>query len=85
MKLIIDIEKSAYTDLCNGHTSDAIREAVLKGEPIKYGSWIPERSTCKCSACGHHVDARGIGAATHYCSFCGANMWGEEDESHNNR
>ena len=40
----------------------------------KTGHWIPTYGNVKCSACGHTEEAGGVGKATHYCSFCGADM-----------
>lgn len=45
----------------------------------KSGKWIPDHGNVKCSVCGHIADARSIGAATHYCSFCGAEMKGGKE------
>ena len=54
---------------------DIIRNlsSVTPQEPRK-GHWIPTYGNVECSVCGHTEEARGVGKATHYCSFCGAKM-----------
>ena len=47
--------------------------AVTPQEPRK-GHWIPTYGNVECSVCGHTEEARCVGKATHYCSFCGAKM-----------
>ena len=47
--------------------------SVTPQEPRK-GHWIPTYGNVECSVCGHTEEARCVGKATHYCSFCGAKM-----------
>ena len=84
MKLVIDIPQAKYNTLMNDNTDyrgniGVIYKAIQNGRPIKTGHWVSSYGNYICSECGHAEGARHIGKATHYCSFCGAEMKGEKD------
>ena len=51
-----------------------VYDAIKNGTPLKTGHWVRSYGNCMCSECGHTEEARRIGKATHFCSFCGAKM-----------
>lgn len=55
---------------------------LYKGKLVeqKVGHWIHSYGNVKCSVCSSVHDCREVGKATHYCSFCGAKMEGEEND-----
>lgn len=79
MKLVIDLPQAKYNTLMNDSTDyrgniGVIYKAIQNGRPLKAGHWVRSYGNCMCSECGHTEEARRIGKATHYCSYCGAEL-----------
>lgn len=58
------------------------RMPTIKAEPVRYGRWLWDGKHHYCSVCSgtrYHDLVLGMDAA--YCSYCGAKLDGETDES----
>lgn len=58
---------------------DRIMDLPSVEQKQKTGHWVRSYGNYICSECGHAKEARHIGKATHYCSFCGVEMKGESE------
>lgn len=56
---------------------EELGDGVILETAERTAHWEPSYGNVKCSCCGHTEESRNVGAATHFCSFCGARMEGE--------
>ena len=67
-----------------GRARKMIEDAPSVQPERKTGKWIPKHSkycrTWECSKCGYRVDLED-GGIYNFCSACGADMRGEQDDS----
>lgn len=84
MQIVIEIPKEEYLvirqyqDIAPNKTH-SLAMSIINGTRPKTGHWVSSYGNYICSECGHAEEARHIGKATHYCSFCGADMRADKD------